>query len=182
MAREVELKIRLRNEQLFLKRLEELKIVLSKPVLQNDVIFLRKGMNFDDLFRGEPVIRIREEQEKTRVTIKKYISGIMDREELEFDITEPDSFHKFLNLLDFIPVVKVEKTRRKGRYKEVTVTLDHVMELGNFIELEILSTDEAVEADKEKLKEIVEKLGVDMIDLVKTPYDQMIFEKGEKHD
>lgn len=182
MARELELKFRLKDEQLFFKRLEELKIVLSESILQKDIIFLKQGTEFDDLFKGEPVIRIREEQGKSKATVKKYVSGIMDREEIEFNLTEPEAFRRFLILLDFIPVIIVEKTRRKGIYMEATVTLDRVKGLGSFIEVEIISTDEIAETDKESLKNIVKRLGLDMMDLVKTPYDQMLYEKGEKDD
>lgn len=180
--RELEFKFKLKDRNAFFEKLKQKGVIFSETVEQNDIIFFRKGKNFSDLEDGEPVIRIRQEQDKAKVTIKKYISGIMDREEIEYEILDVSAFRKFLNLMNCNPIVSVKKTRMKGMYHETVVTIDSVIGLGDYVELEILSSAKDVDDNWKKLNSIVENLELDMDDLVRIPYDQMLYMRGEKYD
>lgn len=182
MTRELELKFKLLDRQMFMTKLRKLGVVLSEAVEQNDTIFFRRGKGFTDLESGEPVIRIRQESGKAKATLKKYVCGIMDREEIECGISDAGSFSRFLDLLDCIPVVRVNKTRMKGSYAGATITVDHVAGLGYYTEIEIVSEDGDVNDNLQRLKSIMEDLELQMADLVKTPYDEMLFMKGNKDD
>lgn len=182
MARELELKFRLADKKKFLERLSCLGIILSEPIVQHDTIFFRKGKCFKDLESGEPVIRIRQEKDNVKATLKKYVNGIVDREEIECSISDAGAFTRFLCLLECSPVVTVKKTRAKGVYHGVTITLDSVEKLGDFTEIEIMSAGENVEENLSKICNIAYELGLDMADLAKIPYDEMLFKKGENND
>lgn len=154
MARELEMKFSISNRSDFINKLENLGIELSNSFEQDDIIFLRHGKTFEDLQKGEAVIRIRKEKNIIKTTIKKYVKGILDRKEVECKISDIQSFQEFLNLLDFSPVVSVNKTRRKGIYHNATIVIDHVKELGDYIEIEIISEDHSVEDNLVKLKKL----------------------------
>lgn len=181
MARELELKFQVACKHDFMDRLQNLGITLSEPVEQVDTIFFRKGKIFEDLESGEPVIRIREENGKVKTTLKKYMNGIMDREEIECEILDAASFHKFLCLMDCVPTVVVRKTRRKGFYHGATITLDSVERLGIYAEIEIVC-DNHIADNSRKLEEIAKELGLNMSDVVAKPYDEMLYRKEEKND
>lgn len=176
MSREIELKFMIHNLEKFMVCLKNESISLESGICQSDTIFFRKGKSFLDLAAGEPVIRIRQEQDKITTTIKKYVSGIIEREEIECTISSADEFKKYLLLLDIVPVVSVYKIRQKGKYKGVNITVDHVEGLGDFTEFEIVSENSDKET-VEKLYGIAEQLGFRREDRVTMPYDEMIFKK-----
>lgn len=182
MERELELKFRLLDKQVFIEKLRKLGIVLSEEREQNDTIFFRRGKGFADLKDGEPVIRIREENNRVKATLKKYVYGITDREEIECGVSDANLFCDFLIALDCVPVVTVNKTRAKGSYAGATITLDHVDGLGDFTEIEIMSDQEETDSNSRKLKDIIIDLELDMRDLVSIPYDEMLFLKGKEDD
>lgn len=155
---------------------------LSEAIEQRDMIFFRKGKSFADLQEGEPVIRIRREDGGTKVTIKKYVSGVTNREETECNVSDAVLFEKFLEMLDCVHVVSVNKTRIKGIYKGAEITVDKVSELGDYAEIEIMSSEEDVKMNLKKLESIVKELELDMKNLTKVPYDEMLFMKEKKDD
>lgn len=176
MSREIELKFVIKDLENFMECLKKASISLKSESHQFDTIFFKKSKGFSDLPAGEPVIRIRQEKDKVTTTIKKYVSGIIEREEVECTISNANEFEKYLLLLDIVPVVTVHKIRRRGEYNGITVTVDHVEELGDFTEFEIISEDHD-EAAVEKLYRIAEQFGFRCEDRVTIPYDEMIFDK-----
>ena len=179
MRRELELKFRITSENDFINMLEEKGIVLSSPIMQDDIIFFRKDRGFSDLDKGEPVIRIRKQQDKIVTTLKKYKDGIADRVEVECEILDGEMFHKYLELLDLVPVVTVKKKRRKGNYEDASINVDQVEGLGLFVEVEVISDDYMAKDDMKKLNRIVNELGLSKNNIVSMPYDEMLFRKGE---
>ena len=177
MNREIELKFRVSNERDFITVLSKKGILLSSPITQVDTIFFRKGKGFPDLLNGEPVLRIRQNSGVTTTTLKKYVKGIYDRKEIECQVSDGIAFQEYLELLDIFPVVVVSKTRRNANYKETTITLDNVRDLGVFTEIEIVSDDNNVEQSMYKINKIAEELNLNLKNIVKTPYDEMLFQK-----
>ena len=181
MARELELKFKLESSKEYIERLRQNGVSLSPPVQQCDTIFFRSGKCFQDLPGGEPVIRIRQANHTIKTTVKRYIMGIAAREEVECVITDVDSFKKYLSILDFFPIVIVKKERRKGSYRGTTITVDRVEGLGDYTEIEIVTQDESV-CGLEIIKRVANELGLEERHLVSTPYDEMLFMKGENND
>lgn len=181
MAREIELKYELENVEEYIAHLCKLGITLSSTLTQCDTIFFRRGKCFRDLEAGEPVVRIRQENGMAKTTAKKYIIGITEREEVECIIDDIVSFKKYLALLDFTPIVTVNKTRRKGSYRGTTITVDCVEGLGEYTEIEIV-TDETSTTGLNLIKNVAKELGLNDMNLVSMPYDEMLFMKGENDD
>lgn len=181
MSKEIELKYELEDVNAYVERLYQLGVSLSSPVTQCDTIFFRAKKSFQDLRDGEPVIRIRQENSNTKTTIKKYISGVSEREEVECGIADAEAFKDYLALMDYFPVVTVNKTRQKGTFCGATITIDYVEGLGEYTEIEIVTHDESSPA-LEIIKRVAENLGLDEKHIVSTPYDEMLFSKGDHND
>lgn len=177
MGRELERKFEIRDKQAYIDRLRMLGIYFSKPINQQDIIFLKKGKKFADLQRGEAVIRIRKENKRVFTTIKRYINGVADRLEAEMPLVDVDSFCDYLFLLDFVHVVTVNKKRSTAMYKNAIISLDDVEKLGIFTEIEIVSAEEYVAENNEKLKRIIFEFGLDIEKSIQLPYDEMIYRR-----
>ena len=175
MKRELELKFIVSNENDLLDIFRMKGIEMSSPIVQIDTVYLRKGKNLNDLEKGEPVIRIRQEEETFVTTLKKYVKGINDRMEIECQINDGIAFHKYLELLDIFPIVVVMKSRTKGKYKDITICFDRVKDLGVFIELEIITDDHHASQEKKRLEITAAELGLDIKDVVNIPYDVMLY-------
>jgi predicted adenylyl cyclase CyaB len=106
------------------------------------------------------------------------------RPELEFDIGDnAEAFEEMMKVLGLEPFVKVEKTRRSGQTiingLIVTVDVDKVTDLGDFVELEIvLNKRREGEHTKavETLWQLAEKLGLTKGHLVEKGYAKMLVE------
>lgn len=182
MGREIEMKFRIDNKNTFIDKLDSLGVALSDFRNQHDKIYMLEGKYFDDLEKGECIIRIRKEGNRQTTTIKKYIDGIKDRQEVECEITDADLFEEYLKLLNFKLLVEVVKKRAIGQYLGVNITVDSVSDLGDFSEIEVISNDDDVAEAKERVKKIAECLGFDIFNQVKRPYDEMIYERGVIND
>ena len=103
----------------------------------------------------------------------------MDNLEYETGINNPGETHKILQTLGWHPVVEVKKIRRKGKLGEYEVCLDRVEELGDFIELEKLTEDNAnPEEVKEELFKQLELLGFSRNDEETKGYDTQMYQLG----
>jgi len=66
----------------------------------------------------------------------KQVSTLKQRQEIELEITDPDTARQLLAALGFQQVLVVEKKRKLWRLHNCLVALDHLPELGCFIEIE----------------------------------------------
>jgi len=97
--------------------------------------------------------------------------------EHEVEINNAQEGHSIIKELGFKEVVRVNKVRRKAKYKDLTICLDVVEELGSFIEVEKMSEDEDMLQIQEELMEFLIRLGVNPKDRIKKGYDDLIFYK-----
>ena len=91
---------------------------------------------------------------------------------------------EIIKLLKYQEAPTVDKKRTKTKYKDMVIELDVVKDLGDFIEVEKIVTEENPEDRKKIQQEIadfIETLGVPKEDLfVNGKYDIMLFEKNKK--
>lgn len=180
MAKEIEIKFKIRDRQAFKRFLSNNNIVLSKPFTQHDIIFMRTGKEFCDLLSGEVILRIRQEAHKITTTAKRYIKGIQVREEIECKIDSVDKFTQYLRLLGFAPLVEVSKTRQQGNINNLTLTYDVVDELGDFVEIEAVSETDSSERVLKDILDTAKYFDFDESNIVNTPYDEMIYSKRKE--
>lgn len=180
MSREVELKFKLDDKKKLLEKLSDLGVDLSIPKKQHDWIYMRNGKLFSDLEVGEAVIRIRKEGDDTTTTIKKYVNGIKDRQEVECGISDASLFAEYLQMLGFKLLVEVEKERVIGHYHGANITVDSVNGLGDFSEIEVIARDDSVIGARKQVEDIAKTLGFDNLKQVNVPYDELMYERKKE--
>jgi adenylate cyclase class 2 len=148
---------------------------------------LRKGAHFiasereEDLYFNHPArdyrvtdeaLRIRSSGDKCFLTYKgpKQPGPAKIREELELEIPSAERGRQLLEKLGFHPVTMVRKKRDIYRLGDITVCLDQVENLGQFVELELVGL-EREEAEK-KLLELAAAIGLK--DFIRASYLELM--------
>lgn len=142
---EVEVKLKANIDELWPK-LNALGFLASAPIYEKDIYF-NSGQN--DLKASDKALRIREYKESDcdetvfLLNFKgpKVDEKTMTRQETEFMIPSFKDGYTLLSGLGFEPAGQVEKTREYFHKGNITVCLDRVTNLGEFVEVEILTED-----------------------------------------
>ena len=177
--REIEIKVRIKDSEAAEKRLREMGCVLGAPVVQHDVIYALNGTDriFKSSKEGDVVVRIRHLADGAELTLKQQKTGEMDNIEYETKIADAEVMDKILKKLGYQPVVEVLKRRQKGKLGAYAVCFDEVEKLGNFIELEKMTDEEAdAFAVREKLFAVLEELGCSRTDEETRGYDTQMYQ------
>ena len=104
----------------------------------------------------------------------------MTRKELETSVGNADICREILESLGFYALAEVRKVRQYYRSGMITVCLDQVEGLGDFLELESLVEDESDrERALEQLYSILNELGLKKNDTIQTSYLSMLGFKKE---
>lgn len=178
MRKEIEVKARINDLDGLAKKLEKLGVVLSAPIVQNDITFVDENYGDYDKFQaGKNILRIRENNGKFIFTVKQPQSNELDAEEHETEITDSAEFKEALILMGYKPVVEIHKVRRKAKYKDYEICLDDVKELGSFVEVEKITEEENAEEIQEELFKFLESLGIKRENRVTNGYDTLVYLK-----
>jgi adenylate cyclase, class 2 len=174
--REIEVKAKLHDKPAVLAHLREQGVELSEPIIQHDQVFGPKGVDGDDGNNHAPWLRIRTETKNgsTRhlFTLKKSVTNQLDSIEHETEVANSNELVKIITHLDFTPYSNVTKIRQKAMFGDVEVCVDTVEGLGDFIELEKLTADNAdYEKVASELWNIFQQIGVQKNDEVTKGYD-----------
>lgn len=174
--REIEVKAKLKDRKKVETKLKELGGKLSDPVKQEDVVYNHKDKNVYALGKDAgAVLRIRKSKGETLLTLKKNLTSELDCLEHESKISDPIEIHNILTVLQFVPMVEINKLRSKCNVGEYEICLDNVEGLGDFIEVEYLCEDGDGEEISEELMKFLESLGVSREDRVTSGYDTLIY-------
>jgi len=177
---EIEIKFRIENREKLLSKLKSLHLQLSEPVYQKDIIFV-PDLNDTKNGEGKIFVRIRKQNEKQMITLKKQSKVIMQNKEIEFGISDIDKAYDFLEMLGLKEWVTIEKERIETTYQEFNLCMDQVTRLGDFIEIEILSEEEnQTELYEKKILSVAKELDIPIENRVNNYYDSMIAELNEK--
>lgn len=179
--REIELKFKVENLEDVKRKLINSECEMSEELHQKDTIFV-SDLNDTKSEEGKIFIRIRKENEKIELNLKKQGKERIESKEIEFNVDSFEKTNDFLETLGLKQWVTVEKTRVTTKYKEFNICIDVVKELGNFVEIELLTDDNLdIEICKNKLLEIAKELNINTENIVKKHYDTMMNElKGSK--
>jgi adenylate cyclase, class 2 len=124
---------------------------------QEDVYYSHPSRDFG---HTDEALRLRVENDLTIVTYKgpKLDPRSKTREELEVSLGNAEVFDKILGRLGFQPVMRVSKQRKIFGLKGVSVCLDRVRGLGDFVEFEFEGED--LEEGRSKILALMLELGV----------------------
>lgn len=181
---EVEVKAHLRNREEVMKKLQSFGCEFGEELHQIDHVYFPEGLAFPPPI-GTGILRVRKQGEKYFFTLKISQSGRQDSLEREMEIKDGEMMMEIIKLLKYQEAPTVNKKRIKTKYKDMVIELDEVEELGEFIEVEKIVTNEN-HADRQKIQrelgEFLESLGISKEDLLPNyKYDIMLFEKlGKK--
>jgi len=152
------------------KREVEEKAEFVKEVIEEDIYFASPVRDFT---KTDEALRVRK-GDGIKITYKgpKIDQTTKTREEIEITVDDFDKAVKLFEKLGFKPVAKVVKTRRIYRIDDVTICLDSVEGLGEFIEFEVKTSD--VENGKKRLFELAEMFGLRLEDSIRKSYLEML--------
>lgn len=176
--REIEIKLRIRDLDAIEKKLIEIGSVFSAPIRQHDTNYTKGGSTeeWQESKEDHVIIRIRRQDTGAEFNLKQQRSSESDNLEYETKVEDPEALHNILLTLGYSPEIEVKKVRRKGKLGEYEICLDEVEKLGNFMEIEKLTTDDAnPEAIREELFKAIEPLGLTRADEETKGYDTQIF-------
>lgn len=171
MAREIEIKCRLRDKAATLQAIEKLSVRLSEPKKQHDVVYAWPGVK--DNAPGSIWLRIRTENDtKTIFTLKKQNIGSLDSIEHETEVADVKELGLIIQNLGYELYSDLTKIRQKGRYGNIEICVDEVPGLGSFIEAEMLMDEDADhDVVVAELWSFFEKIGLDRKDEEHEGYD-----------
>lgn len=174
---EVEVKARADHEKVrhILKKIGAVKV---KTEIQSDTYFAAPHRDFA---KTDEALRIRSENGKSVVTYKgpKLDKVSKTREEFETPVDEA-IFTKILHALGFTEAGTVRKSREVLEAGEITVSLDSVESLGEFLEVEIMADSEKdLETSRHKLFDFLKQFGFGEKDSIRVSYLEMVLEKNK---
>lgn len=177
--REIEVKAKLRNKQELLNKADKLGISFSEPYSQDDTTY-ETDLPKDD--PGWNIFRIRKQTDKTILTMKyKASSRSRDNHERESVIEDADEVADMLERIGYSFGVRVKKTRQIAKYNGLEICVDEIDDLGAFVEVEELASDDAdVDEIQGKLWGLLKELGVSSTDRVHKGYDSLMHELIDK--
>lgn len=169
--REIEIKARVNDLEELTRKLKKLNIALSKPRKQHDVVFSLPGAS-DNAFNAN-WLRIRtEDDQKVTFNLKRSVVGHLDSIEHETVVEDSGELESIIRLLGYQLYSDLTKVRRTATVNNIEICIDHVPELGDFIEAErIMEHDAEHDAVIAELWELLEQLGVSKADEVHVGYD-----------
>jgi adenylate cyclase class 2 len=101
------------------------------------------------------------------------------RQEFETGVADGETMGDVLAGLGFEPAAVVEKTRDRYRLDDYVVTLDAVAGVGEFVEVEREVPEKEVAAAREGAFELLDRLGLDADDTIRTSYLGMVLADEE---
>lgn len=155
---EIELKAYCDNLDLIKDKLvNELGFSNGEELHEADLYFNHPAYNFKDT---DEALRLRRQNEKVYVAYKgPALSKIAKtRYEQEVGVSDYEGMKDILLKVGFTPVYEVRKTRRYFTKEDITITLDQVENLGNFVEIEVLGEDR--EAGEKRIFDLAKILGL----------------------
>lgn len=126
---------------------------------QADKLFLQ-GHGFDSHVRGQPIMRIRDQDGTYIFTYKRTVLDTGNRVEHETVVQDPEAIIAIMTELGWQQAVKVHKKRLEFESEMFTHALDIVDTIGAFLEIEYVRPSDDPEAEAKIFAE-AERLGLD---------------------
>ncbi|MBS3761608.1 MAG: class IV adenylate cyclase [Halodesulfurarchaeum sp.] len=169
---EVEVKVRA-DHDLVRSNLEAAGATALGTIEQVDVYF---DAPHRDFAARDEALRLREQTDSdgstTVLTHKgpRLEGATKTRTEHETEVGSRDEMQAALTALGFSPAATVEKTRDRYAFEDCTVTLDRVAGLGEFVEVEAIVTEDAIERAQDRVTETLENLELGDAERLQTSY------------
>ena len=148
---------------------------------QIDTVFLLPEQVDAPIVPGSKIMRVRDvlnpetgELRRSLMTLKIEGQTKLASDEYEFVVDDGNVARQMLTALGWQEIVTVDKVRLESKTEDYTICIDEVAKLGLFIELEILTEDDANAGDiQQQMYTFLKNLNIDG-ELWKIPYDTSI--------
>ena len=148
---------------------------------QIDTVFLLPEQVDAPIVPGSKIMRVRDvlnpetgELQRSLMTLKVEGQTKLASNEYEFVVDDGNTARQMLTALGWQEIVTVDKVRLESKTEDYTICTDEVAGLGLFIELEILTEDDANAGDiQQQMYTFLKNLNIDG-ELWKIPYDTSI--------
>lgn len=148
---------------------------------QIDTVFLLPEQVDAPIVPGSKIMRVRDvlnpetgELQRSLMTLKVEGQAKLVSDEYEFAVDDVNAARQMLTALCWQEIVTVDKVRLESKTEDYTICIDEVAGLGLFIELEILTEDDAnVKNIQQQMCNFLKNLNIDG-KLWKIPYDTSI--------
>ncbi|MGM0590171.1 MAG: class IV adenylate cyclase [Halobacteriota archaeon] len=179
---EVEVKLRADHDAVR-ARLDDLGAAHLGVVEQRDTYYDAPHRDFaatDEALRLRTETRLDDGDTVTKMTYKGPLvdDASKSREEFETVLGNPDAGAGILDGLGFEPAAIVEKRRERFELSGMTVTLDAVDGLGEFVEVERAAPPERLAEVRERAFDVLCDLGLDPEDQIRTSYLGLLLESN----
>lgn len=174
---EVEVKVKVKNREQTEKEIQNLGFQKSSLLKETDTYFDSVFREKDTALRVRTCENLQEQTKEHFLTFKgpKLDQVSMTRKELEMKIDNAETGKEILAALGYVPVVPVVKTRQLYRKDQMTLCLDEVKHLGDFMELELLVSEEKErESALEEIVGVLGQLGYKKDEIIRTSYLSML--------
>ena len=173
--REIEVKYRVDDLEGLLAALKSRSIRVSDPVHQDDQAYAPSGWQFGDSKLGVSFLRLRTVSGRHYFTLKQPAQNAQACLEFETEITDREAMHHAALHMGYRPTVRIIKTRRTASIGDCSLCIDHLEDVGGFIEVERMASDNAdIPAIQDELAELVESLGAATTRVTET-YDSLVY-------
>lgn len=156
---EIEIKVKVSNIDEIKQNILTIGGRHSETVIEEDMYYNAPHRDFGIT---DEALRIRSAGGKTILTYKgpkNTIMGSKVREEQNVGLDDARIFGTILTSLGFKPVAEVRKLREYYTYDDFSIALDKVDNLGDFVEIELITENNAEHA-AHRVDKLAEKLGV----------------------
>lgn len=182
---EVEIKLRADHDSVR-EALEEREAAALNTVTQSDTYYDAPMREFGET---DEALRVRHERvdseegrsvdrdaETTKLTYKGPLvdEDSKTREEHETVVEDAAAIEGLLDALGFEAVATVEKRREQFALEGYTVTLDHVTDLGEFVEIETEVEEREIDEAREEAASVLGSLGLDPEEGIRTSYLELL--------
>ncbi len=134
----------------------------------------------EDIKGQQSWLRIREDKinNKASFDFHQRVSDFACREtEVDISALGAEKLAYMINTIMHIPKCVVNKKRETYYKNGINVTIDNVLDLGNFVEVEIMGQDTL--ETQQRLVEVTQSLGLDISKKISHGYPELLMNKGK---
>lgn len=148
---EIEIQVSIENSKPLVEFLEK-NADFQKESHQIDEYFSPTHRNFTEVRPVKEWLRLRDSGGKYSINYKNWHYDESSKshycDEYETKIEDLTQLRKILDVLNFKPLVKVDKVRKIWTHKNYEIAVDLVKGLGDFVEIEYIGKEEKVDPKK----------------------------------
>jgi adenylate cyclase class 2 len=171
---EVEVKERLRaGVDIAIRHLIANGFSFGKPLFQHDTVYAREESDITEWRPGVSVARIRTERSRSILNAKTYTKTPLTKIEHETIIEQPEEAAAILKALGLKEITRVEKWRHLGTKDGLTACVDEVVDLGTFVEFELLYREPPPISAQDELHQLAISLLPGIVTRIFAGYDEL---------